>query len=100
MTGKDKQKATATEMPLHILAVVGSLGRQSSTRLVVHEMARLLTARHCRVDVLDFRKEPLPLYNPDTAHESPLFPRCNAAWSGRTSWSSAPPITTAASAAR
>jgi FMN reductase len=56
-----------------VLAVVGSLGRNSSTRVIVNELARQLTARQCVVDVLDLRAEPLPLYNPDTAHAATGF---------------------------
>jgi FMN reductase len=68
-----KKQNAPVKTVLHVLAVVGSLGRRSTTRLVVGQLARQLTARHCAVDVLDFRKEPLPLYNPDTAHESRAF---------------------------
>jgi NAD(P)H-dependent FMN reductase len=69
-----KKQTLPAKTPLHVLAVIGSLGRDSTTRLVVGELARQLTARQCAVDVLDFRAEPLPLYNPDTAHESAVFP--------------------------
>jgi FMN reductase len=41
--------------------------------VVVAQLARLLTAHRCAVDVLDFRDEPLPLFNPDTARESETF---------------------------
>jgi len=54
---------------LNVLAVVGSLQRESVTRVVIHHVARQLQAAGCLVDVLDFEKEPLALYNPDTAHE-------------------------------
>jgi NAD(P)H-dependent FMN reductase len=57
------------EASLNILAVVGSLQRDSVTRVVIHHAARQLRADGCAVDVLDFQKEPLALYNPDTAHE-------------------------------
>lgn len=63
-----------TIVSVQVLAVIGSLRRRSNTRLVVREVARQLTARRCVVDVLDFHAEPLPLYNPDTAYESPAFP--------------------------
>jgi FMN reductase len=69
-----KKQTVPAKTALHVLAVVGSLGRQSTTRLVVRELSRQLTARQCTVDVLDFQAEPLPLYNPDTAHESEIFP--------------------------
>ncbi len=61
------------EPKLHILAVVGSLHRQSVTRTVIQQVARQLRDAGCSVDVLDFEKEPLALYNPDTAPESPGY---------------------------
>jgi FMN reductase len=36
-------------------------------------MADRLSAAGCSVDVLDFEKEPLPLYNPDTAYTTAGF---------------------------
>jgi len=69
-----KQPTVPDQTAPRILAVIGSLGRNSTTRLVVGELARQLSARQCAIDVLDFHKEPLPLYNPDTAHESAAFP--------------------------
>jgi NAD(P)H-dependent FMN reductase len=62
------------EQPLHILAVVGSLHKDSVTRVVINAMADELRNRGCTVDVLDFEKEPLPLYNPDTSYTLPEFP--------------------------
>jgi FMN reductase len=59
--------------PLNVLAVVGSLQRDSITRVVIHHVAERLRAAGCAVDVLDFQKEPLALYNPDTAHELPGY---------------------------
>jgi len=58
---------------LNVLAVVGSLQRESVTRAVIHHVARELQTAGCIVDVLDFEKEPLALYNPDTAHELPGY---------------------------
>jgi len=58
---------------LNVLAVVGSLQRDSITRVVIHHVAGQLRAADCAVDVLDFQKEPLALYNPDTAHELPGY---------------------------
>lgn len=55
---------------LHVLAVVGSLNRNSITRIVVNDVAEKLRARGCHVDVLDFFHEPLALFNPDSAYES------------------------------
>jgi NAD(P)H-dependent FMN reductase len=68
-----KKQTVPDKTAPRVLAVVGSLGRNSTTRVVVGRLARQLTALHCAVDVLDFRNEPLPLYNPDTAHKSAAF---------------------------
>src|SRR6516165_2202990 len=59
--------------PLYVLAVVGSLQRNSVTRVVVHHVAHRMREAGCDVDVLDFLKEPLALYNPDTAHDLPGY---------------------------
>ena len=61
------------DAPLNVLAVVGSLQRDSVTRVVVRHVAKQLQADGCAVDVLDFQKEPLALYNPDTAHDLPGY---------------------------
>ena len=61
------------ETPLKVLAVVGSLQRESVTRAVIHHVAERLRAEGCTVDLLDFLKEPLALYNPDVAHELPGY---------------------------
>jgi FMN reductase len=63
-----------TEKPLQIMAVIGSLHRESVTRIVLAEIAKKLEAAGCAVDVVDFEREPLPLYNPDTAYDAPAFP--------------------------
>jgi len=67
-----------SETPLRVLAVVGSLHQTSVTRTVVHHVAEKLKAAGCEVDVLDFLKEPLALYNPDTAYDAPGFEDLNA----------------------
>ena len=61
------------ERALIILAVVGSLQRDSVSRVVINYIARELKASGCSVDVLDFQKEPLALYNPDLAHDLPGY---------------------------
>jgi len=61
------------EASLNILAVVGSLQRDSVTRIVIHHIADQLKAAGCAVDLLDFKHEPLALYNPDTAHDLPGY---------------------------
>ena len=61
------------DAPLNILAVVGSLHRDSVTRAVITHVARRLRAEGCVVDVLDLENEPLALYNPDTSHDQPGY---------------------------
>jgi NAD(P)H-dependent FMN reductase len=62
-----------SEHTLKVLAVIGSLHKKSVTRTVIQHAAKKLEAEGCTVDVLDFEKEPLALYNPDTAHEGPAY---------------------------
>lgn len=66
------------EAPLNVLAVVGSLQRNSVTRVVIQHVADQLIAAGCKVDVLDFLREPMALYNPDTAHELPGYSELQA----------------------
>jgi NAD(P)H-dependent FMN reductase len=66
------------ESELNVLAVVGSLHRESVTRTVVQYIAKELKAAGCAVDVLDFEKEPLALYNPDVAHDLPGYAELQA----------------------
>ena len=62
------------ETPLRVLAVVGSLHRlESVTRIVINHVAEWLRATGALVDILDFQKEPLALYNPDTAYDLPGY---------------------------
>jgi FMN reductase len=67
-----------SEACLNVLAVVGSLQRDSVTRVVVRHVAHQLEAAGCAVDVLDFDKEPLALYNPDTTHDMPGYAELQA----------------------
>ncbi len=62
-----------SDPPVQILAVAGSLRRDSLTRVVINHVAMRLKADGCVVDILDLGKEPLPLYSPDTAYEQPGF---------------------------
>src|SRR5215510_8290320 len=62
-----------SQATVKVLAVVGSLQRGSITRVVVQHVADELRAAGCAVDVLDFLKEPLALYNPDTAYDLPGY---------------------------
>jgi FMN reductase len=66
------------DAPLEVLAVVGSLHRDSVTRLVIAHVTERFRADGCKVDVLDFEKEPLALYNPDTAHDLPGYAELQA----------------------
>lgn len=61
------------ESSLNVLAVVGSLHRDSVTRAVIQYVSDKLNALGCAVDILDFEKEPLALYNPDVAHDLPGY---------------------------
>ncbi len=64
--------------PLNVLAVVGSLHKNSVSSAVIRHVARHLKADGCAVDILDFEQEPLALYNPDTAHDGPEYPALRA----------------------
>lgn len=66
------------EASLNVLAVVGSLQRESVTRVVVSHVAQQLKVAGCTVDLLDFEKESLALYNPDTAHDLPGYAELQA----------------------
>src|SRR5258708_11939365 len=56
------------EAPIQVLAVVGTLQRDSTSSLVIHHVATGLEKAGCLVDVLDFKKEPLALFDPDQAY--------------------------------
>ena len=62
-----------SDEPLQVLAVVGSLNPTSVTRAVILHAAERLRGDGCSVDVLDLEKEPLPLYNPESAYNAPGF---------------------------
>jgi len=61
------------EPTLKILAVVGSTHAASVTRVVVTEVAEDLRRAGCDVDVLDLSKEPLALFNVETAYSQSSF---------------------------
>lgn len=67
-----------SDQTLKVLLVVGSLREHSATRMVLNEVAARLGAAGCATDLLDLGVEPLPLYNPDTAHEAAAFPGVQA----------------------
>ena len=58
---------------LKVLAVVGSLNKNSVTRIVVQHVVSRLQADLCEVDMLDLLEEPMALYNPDLAGKTPGF---------------------------
>jgi FMN reductase len=57
------------QMRLRVMAVVGSLKKESVSRAVLRKLADMLSASGCEVDWLDLAAEPLPLFNPDTAKQ-------------------------------
>jgi FMN reductase len=61
------------ESKLRILAVVGSTNVASVTRVVLAKVAEDLRNTGCEVDLLDLSKEPLALFNVETAHSQPGF---------------------------
>jgi NAD(P)H-dependent FMN reductase len=61
------------EASLRILAVVGTLQRNSTSSVVIEHIAALLRKSDCVVDVLDFKKEPLALFDPDTTYQLPGY---------------------------
>ena len=62
-----------SELKLKILAVAGSTNSDSITRVVVTAVAEELGQAGCEVDLLDLSKEPLALFNPETATRQPGF---------------------------
>ncbi len=67
-----------TERPLQVLAVIGSLNRVSSTRVVVRYLVDRIKIKGMPVDVMDLLDEPLALFNPDLAHSAKGFERVKA----------------------
>jgi NAD(P)H-dependent FMN reductase len=65
--------ADAADAPLRVLAVIGSLNQQSVTRVVILNVADQLRRAGAHVDVVDFTREPLALFNPDSAYASTEF---------------------------
>jgi NAD(P)H-dependent FMN reductase len=58
---------------LQVLAVVGSMNKVSASRVVVTHVAERLRAKEAIVDLVDLMKEPLDLFNPDSAYGSAAF---------------------------
>ena len=64
--------------PLKILAVVGSLTRNSVLSAVVGHAVKDWQAQGCSVDVFDLEKEPLALFNPDLTRTQPGYAELKA----------------------
>lgn len=58
---------------LQVLAVAGSMNKVSASRVVVTHVAETLAKKGCAVDLVDLMKEPLDLFNPDSAYGSAAF---------------------------
>ncbi|HSH93654.1 MAG TPA: NAD(P)H-dependent oxidoreductase [Roseimicrobium sp.] len=58
---------------IHVVAVVGSLHKSSSTHAAVRHVAGELAKLGVTVDIVDFDQTPLPLFNPDTSWKSAEF---------------------------
>jgi FMN reductase len=54
---------------------VGSLNRNSVTRVVLSDLGKQFQAAGCAVDLLDLMSEPLPLFNPDSAYQTDDYAR-------------------------
>jgi FMN reductase len=70
----DATNQSKSKSNLKVLLVVGSLRRNSVSRVVVNRLAELLKEHACETDLLDLAEEELPLYNPDEAYARPGFP--------------------------
>lgn len=67
-----------SEQPLKVLAVVGSLNKASSVRVVVNHIASGVKAAGADVDLLDLLNEPLALFNPELYQGVTGFPELKA----------------------
>lgn len=72
-----------SEGQLKVMVVVGSLKKQSVTRVVLQQLAEKLRADGCAVDFLDLANENLEVFNPDVTKKGPAYtalqPRVEAA---------------------
>ncbi len=59
-----------SDRSLHVLMVVGSLAKQSATRVVMSRVSVDLQRAGVRVDTLDLSMEPLDLLNPEKSRET------------------------------
>ncbi|MDX1952688.1 MAG: NAD(P)H-dependent oxidoreductase [Verrucomicrobiota bacterium] len=63
---------------LRVLAVIGSTNKDSVTGQVVRHVAERLRTAGCHLDILDFAREPLALFNPDSAYAAEYYPALKA----------------------
>jgi len=61
------------ESNLRVMAVNGSLHKNSVTGVALQKIKELLLEHECHVDELDFLQEPLPLFNPDNSYQTPQY---------------------------
>jgi FMN reductase len=76
--GNPNPKKLMAHTSLKVLAVVGTLTRGSVLSAVVGYVAQELKSGGCSVDVLDFEREPLAIYNPEVSHSLPAYAQLQA----------------------
>jgi NAD(P)H-dependent FMN reductase len=59
------------EPSLRVLAVIGTLQRDSTSSVVIEHIAALLRITDCVIDIHGFKKEPLALFDPGTTCQLP-----------------------------
>jgi NAD(P)H-dependent FMN reductase len=62
-----------TKQPLKVLCVVGTSAAKSATHTVIGHVARRLQLLGADVDMFDPSKEPLLLFNPESAYSAGEF---------------------------
>jgi NAD(P)H-dependent FMN reductase len=60
---------------LRVVAVIGTLQRDSATFTVVQHVTQRLEQTGCIVDIVDLRKEPLAIFDPEAAYTLPNYSR-------------------------
>lgn len=61
------------DSPLKVLGIVGSRNKNAVTRVVITHLTDALAARGCAVDIFDPMKQPLDLFDPETAYGSEAY---------------------------
>lgn len=62
-----------SEHTLKVLCVIGTSSKSSETHVVVSELAQILSGLGAEVDVFNPAREPLQLFNPESAYTLPEF---------------------------